>query len=99
MKNKVYVERFAERLVNKETAGKAIGELADCFINEYNAEVLRRHVRTPEQQKALLNDLNRKGNELAEMLEAKTGRPVLVGDWFRVMFKMIEEDRNGGTKE
>ena len=92
MKNKVYCERYADRLIRGDR-GKALEELADCFINEYNSEILRRHVRTPEQQRVLLADINRKGNELTEMIRARTGVRIFKPDWFMEMYKMIVEVR------
>lgn len=92
MKNKVYIERYADRLIKGDTK-KALVELTECFINEYNSEVLRRKIRTPEQGRTLAADINRKGNELAEMIQARTGVKVFKPDWFMNVYLMIAEDK------
>lgn len=94
MKNKVYVERYAERLKNGDNA--AVVELCECFINEYNAQVKVRRVYSNADKERLLNEVNRKGNDLADMIAQKTGTNILSRDWFVALVKLLEES---GGKE
>lgn len=90
MKNKEYVERYADRLAENDK--EAVWEITVCFINEYNSEVRRRHVTTDEQERRLINDLNRKGNELKDMFLKKKGVNVLANDWFSKAVFILKEN-------
>lgn len=95
MKNKVYVERYAERLIACDNL--AVGELCQCFINEFNADATRLHVTTDEAFNRLLSVYDRKGNELATMIHSRTGVAVLKHNWFSEAVKVIQEAANGGA--
>ena len=90
MKNKVYVERYADRMANGDWLNAA-KEIMDGFIAEFNSEVRRRHVRTDKERERLIGDMNRKGNELGEMMKAKTGRNIFKEDWFVEVERMCRE--------
>ena len=95
MKNKVYVERYAERLKNGDQS--AVAELCECFVNEYNAQLRVRHVYTHEESVRLLNEVNRKGNDLADMIAQKTGVDILRRDWFGEVIRIIKT--SGGSSD
>jgi len=80
MKNKVYVERYAERLMAGDK--NAVAELVKCFVYEYNADAKRLHLTTDEAANRLIAEYNRKGNELANMMRVKTGTAILRLNWF-----------------
>ena len=88
MKNKVYVERYADRFLHGD-AQEALVELMQDFIREYNSEITRRRVRTDVERDRLIGDLNRKGNELADMMHMKTGQQIFKPDWFHNAIHMI----------
>lgn len=96
MKNKVYVERYAERLIAGDKL--AVAELFECFVNEYNADAKRLHVTTNETANRLLSEYNRKGNELANMMRVKTGMTILNQNWFSRAVQFIREAENGGAE-
>lgn len=97
MKNKVYVERYAERLIAGDNL--ALGELCQCFINEFNADATRLHVTTDEAFNRLLSAYDRKGNELATMIHNRTGINVLKRGWFSLAVKLINDVANGGEED
>ena len=95
MKNKVYVERYAEGLIAGDKL--ALGELCRCFINEFNADATRLYVTTDEDFNRLLSVYDRKGNELATMIHSRTGVDVLKHNWFSAAVSVIQEATNGGA--
>lgn len=96
MKNNVYVERYAKRLLSGDTS--AVQEMVQCFINEYNADVKRLHVTKDVAANRLISEYNRKGNELANMLRKETGMPILNPNWFSRAVQFIREAENGGAE-
>ena len=97
MKNKVYVERYAKRLLSGDKS--AVAELVQGYVNEYNADVKRMHVTTDEAANRLISEYNRKGNELANMLRTETGMPILNPNWFSRVVQFIREAENGGADD
>ena len=92
MKNKVYVERYAKRLFSGDKS--AVTELAQCFINELNADSKRMHVTTESEFNRLISEYNRKGNELAAMMRVKTGYHILNLNWFLSVVELIRDEDN-----
>lgn len=101
MKNKVYIERFGKRLIAGDE--KAIKELIECYLNEYNAEVKRLNITTDAAADRLADRFNDKGNELVLRLNSSAGINVLKKDWFincyHILRNPLEFVENRGAED
>lgn len=101
MKNKVYIERFGKRLIAGDK--KAINELIECYLNEYNAEIQRLHITTDAAADRLAARFNDKGNELVLRLNSSVGLNVIKKDWFincyHILRNPLEFVPQGGVED
>lgn len=89
MKSKEYVRRFGDRLTRGDYT--AVVEMLDCMVAECNAQARVQRVVTIPQYKRLMDDFNRKGNVIADMLQQKYGKPLIRRDWFQWGVEMVKE--------
>lgn len=92
MKNKVYIERFGNRLIAGDK--KAVQEIIECYLNEYNAEIKQLNITTDAAADRLADRFNDKGNELVSRINEKAGFTVLKRDWFINCYRILRNPLN-----
>lgn len=94
MQVKEYVRRFYDGIIagDEKVIEAMLNQLYEELISEAAVEKLEHDPDGIHKARILTEKFNRKGNVIADRMEAITGGPVLHQDWFKKCIKIVPVD-------
>ena len=95
MKANEYARRYADAIEQQREAGIAArNALVDAIFNEYNSEIKRLRIVERAAADKIAKQFNLKGRIIAQMINAKRGKPVIKENFFIDLYWVYRKEQS-----